>query len=190
MLTGVQQWQDTASAVADGWDEKYARLYFAPDGIFLRMRLGCFDVWDRGNPFRDENDTAWWKAKYRYQAPFINILGMYLKFDEQRRMSVNPGGEEATWTEDTDISDAIPAAIAHERASVEAIDFPIFMASKCEPPVLIPTSSALAVPVPNPRCDGGPIKPKPIVDKLPNPFAIPWWVWLALGIALSERRRR
>lgn len=186
MLTGIQQWSDVASAVADGWDSKYAKLYFAPDGIFLRMRLGCFNVWNRGDGFKDENDKSWWTSRYRYASPFHNIIGMYLKFDEQRRDQNNPD-DKPVWTTDTDIADADPAAIAHERAAIEAIDFPIFMKSKCEPPYFIPVSGSLAVPTPNPRCKPDDIV-KPIVPDLPNPFAIPWWAWLLVGLALSKRR--
>jgi hypothetical protein len=196
-LVGIEQFPSTEAAVADGWNEGVARRYLAPHGIFLRMRLGCFGVWDRGLPFEQPEHASWWSAQYKY-APYLwDILGIYLAYDMQRRQgdahALSDETSEPNWTTDTDIANGDPSALAHVLSHVED-DFKHFMASKCEPPYVIPFGALSKLPPqPNPRCT-----PLLDADKDPSrvpgrlvPTALPWWVYaLALYVFLDGKEQR
>jgi hypothetical protein len=185
-LTGTFEYDTKADAIRDGFIEGLADSYFRPNGIFLRMRLICFGVENRGDLFRTPQDTAWWRAKYKFGANLWDVLETYAKVytatvqrreDPDNRIP-NP------WFFDADLLKGDQGEIAQAHLAVVRDDLPHFQASKCEPPYFIPTFGGLT-PLRNPKCDV-----KGVVDAVASLFGIPWWMWVLLGMAVTRDKRR
>jgi hypothetical protein len=187
---------DTDEAVTRyQWPRPTADAYFRPNGVLLRMRLICFGVEDRGNPFRTPQDTAWWKAKYKFGAQLWDVLATLATIQERTTAvdATNPATADIEpdamlWAMDEDLLKGDISEIAQAHLAVVRDDLGPFQQSKCEPPYLIPTFGGLT-PLPNPKCKVGESVDK-LKDKVGDIFGLPWWLWVLLGMALTRDERR